>query len=236
MGESLFRTTKERLVLSTNHIFKKNDYFAHRIDRKKETNYQEYTLTKKGIDNKKIKLGKDKGSKLKLSDKEIKELATLGKKLEKHYFFPQDIEWAIEKDKVYIAEATLGGTSTTYDGEGEITKLNVKDHPEISDVERVCQSFIGKIKQTPPIFSAIKVEGKRAYALARSGQEVKLNPRQVEIYNLEILDYAWPKLKFRVHVSSGTYIRSLINDIGANLGCGAYMSELRRVSIGEYEI
>ena len=142
----------------------------------------------------------------------------------------------LKKDKVYIAEATLGGTSTTYDGEGEITKLNVKDHPEISDVERACQSFVGKIEQTPPIFSAIKVEGKRAYALARSGQEVKLNPRQVEIYNLEILDYAWPKLKFRVHVSSGTYIRSLINDIGANLGCGAYMSELRRVSIGEYEL
>ena len=142
----------------------------------------------------------------------------------------------LKKDKVYIAEATLGGTSTTYDAEGEITKLNVKDQPNIKDVERVCQSFVGKIEQTPPIFSAIKVEGKRAYALARSGQEVKLNPRQVEIYNLEILDYAWPKLKFRVHVSSGTYIRSLINDIGANLGCGAYMSELRRVSIGEYEI
>ncbi len=142
----------------------------------------------------------------------------------------------LKKDKVYIAEATLGGTSTTYDGEGEITKLNVKDQPEIGDVEGVCQSFVGKIEQTPPIFSAIKVEGKRAYALARSGQEVKLNPRQVEIYNLEILDYAWPKLKFRVHVSSGTYIRSLINDIGANLGCGAYMSELRRVSIGEYEL
>ena len=142
----------------------------------------------------------------------------------------------LKKDKVYIAEATLGANSTTYDAEGEITKLNVKDHPEISDVESVCQSFVGKIEQTPPIFSAIKVEGKRAYALARSGQEVKLNPRQVEIYNLEILDYAWPKLKFRVHVSSGTYIRSLINDIGANLGCGAYMSELRRVSIGEYEL
>ena len=142
----------------------------------------------------------------------------------------------LKKDKVYIAEATLGANSTTYDAEGEITKLNVKDQPEISDVEGVCQSFVGKIEQTPPIFSAIKVEGKRAYALARSGQEVKLNPRQVEIYNLEILDYAWPKLKFRVHVSSGTYIRSLINDIGANLGCGAYMSELRRVSIGEYTL
>lgn len=142
----------------------------------------------------------------------------------------------LQKDKVYIAEATLGANSTTYDGEGDITKLNVKDQPNIKDVKQACQSFVGKIEQTPPIYSAIKVEGKRAYALARSGQEVKLNPRQVEIYNLEILDYAWPKLKFRVHVSSGTYIRSLINDIGANLGCGAYMSELRRVSIGEYEL
>jgi tRNA pseudouridine55 synthase len=142
----------------------------------------------------------------------------------------------LKKDKVYIAEATLGGTSTTYDAEGEITKLNTKGQPDIKDVEQACQSFVGKIEQTPPIFSAIKVEGKRAYALARSGQEVKLNPRQVEIYNLEILNYTWPKLKFRVHVSSGTYIRSLINDIGVNLGCGAYMSELRRVSIGEYEL
>lgn len=149
----------------------------------------------------------------------------------------------LKKDKVYIAEATLGASSTTYDAEGEITpppNLPLKGEefiqPNQKDVERVCQSFVGKIKQTPPIFSAIKVDGKRAYALARSGQEVKLKPRQVEIYNLEILDYSWPKLKFKVHVSSGTYIRSLINDIGAKLGCGAYMSELRRVSIGEYEI
>lgn len=144
----------------------------------------------------------------------------------------------LKKDKVYIAEATLGASSTTYDAEGEITKASSPAPLQLErgDVERVCQSFVGEIKQTPPIFSAIKVDGKRAYALARSGQEVKLNPRQVEIYNLEILDYSWPKLKFKVHVSSGTYIRSLINDIGAKLGCGAYMSELRRVKIGEYEI
>ncbi len=149
----------------------------------------------------------------------------------------------LKKDKVYIAEATLGAISTTYDAEGEITpppNLPLEGEefiqPNQKDVERVCQSFVGEIKQTPPIFSAIKVDGKRAYALARSGQEVKLSPRQVEIYSLEILDYSWPKLKFKVHVSSGTYIRSLINDIGERLGCGAYMSQLRRTKIGEYEI
>jgi tRNA pseudouridine55 synthase len=144
----------------------------------------------------------------------------------------------LKKDKVYIAEATLGSISTTYDAEGEITKASPPAPLQLGrvDIERACQSFVGKIEQTPPIFSAIKVDGKRAYTLARSGQEVKLKPRQVEIYSLEILDYSWPKLKFSVHVSSGTYIRSLINDIGEALACGAYMSELRRVSIGEYQL
>lgn len=149
----------------------------------------------------------------------------------------------LKKDKVYIAEATLGLVSTTYDGEGELTPppgLPLKGEeltpPTEGDIERACQSFLGKIEQTPPIFSAIKVDGKRAYDLARKGEEVKLKPRQVDIYSLEILEYAYPIFTFKVHVSSGTYIRSLINDIGQQLGCGAYMSELRRTKIGEYEI
>ncbi len=144
----------------------------------------------------------------------------------------------LKKDKIYIAEATLGATSNTYDGEGEITVTSPPTPLQLErgDVERACQSFVGKISQTPPIFSAIKVDGKRAYDLARKGEDVKLKPRDVEIFSLEIEEYNYPKLKFRVHVSSGTYIRSLINDIGQNLGCGAYMSELRRVKIGEYEI
>lgn len=142
----------------------------------------------------------------------------------------------LKKDKVYIAEATLGSSSTTYDAEGEINEIEPNANLSLAEIEQAVQNFVGKIEQTPPIFSAIKVGGKRAYSLARSGQEVKLKARQVEIYSLEILNYAWPKLKFRVHVSSGTYIRSLINDIGQALGCGAYMSELRRISIGEYKI
>lgn len=142
----------------------------------------------------------------------------------------------LKKDKVYIAEATLGATSDTYDAEGQITKLKVDTPPTLKEVEDVAQTFVGEIEQIPPIFSAIKVDGQRAYNLARSGQDVKLKPRQVEIYSLEILDYTYPKLKFRVHVSSGTYIRSLINDIGQALGSGAYMSELRRTKIGDYEI
>lgn len=144
----------------------------------------------------------------------------------------------LKKDKVYLAEATLGATSNTYDAEGEIVKTSPPTPLQIEreEVESVCRSFVGQIEQIPPIFSAIKVNGNRAYNLARSGQEVELKPRQVEIYSLEILDYAWPILKFRVHVSSGTYIRSLINDIGQKLGCGAYMSELRRTKVGDYEI
>jgi tRNA pseudouridine55 synthase len=146
----------------------------------------------------------------------------------------------LKKDKVYIAEATLGSSSTTYDAEGEINEIEPNANLSLAEIEQAVQNFVGKIEQTPPIFSAIKVGGKRAYNLARSGQEVKLKARSVEIYSLEILDYnsdgSSPKLKFRVHVSSGTYIRSLINDIGQALGCGAYMSELRRTSIGEYKI
>jgi tRNA pseudouridine55 synthase len=149
----------------------------------------------------------------------------------------------LKKDKVYIAEATLGFTSTTYDGEGELTTLpsDSTSPPaplqlERGELERACQSFVGKIEQTPPIFSAIKVDGKRAYDLARKGETPELKSRQVEIYSLEILEYDYPKLKFKVYVSSGTYIRSLINDIGQVLKCGAYMSELRRTKIGEYEI
>lgn len=145
----------------------------------------------------------------------------------------------LKKDKVYIAEATLGATSTTYDAEGELSESTLPDLPldlSFENVEKVCQEFVGKIEQVPPIFSAIKVDGKRAYNLARKGEEIELKPRQVEIYSLEILDYSFPKLKFRVHVSSGTYIRSLINDIGQKLGCGAYMSELRRTKIGEYQL
>ena len=139
-------------------------------------------------------------------------------------------------DKVYEATIRLGATSSTGDPEGEIT---IKDEkPEISRekiIETLAQ-FVGEIEQTPPAFSAIKINGQRAYKLARAGKTVDMPKRKVTIYELELLEYASPYLKIRTHVSSGTYIRTLAEDIGEALGCGAYTTELRRTKIANYDI
>jgi len=138
-------------------------------------------------------------------------------------------------DKTYEVEVTLGVTSSTGDSEGEITKISDKQ-PSLEEVRRVLDKFVGDISQTPPIYSAIKVGGQRAYKLAREGKEVKLEPRQVTIYNIEDIKYNYPKLAFTTTVSSGTYIRSLAEDIGADLGTGAYMSALKRTRVGKFDI
>ena len=98
------------------------------------------------------------------------------------------------------------------------------------------ESFIGEIEQYPPIFSAVRKDGKRLYEYARSGQEVEIKPRKIEIHEIEILSIDLPKVDFRVKCSKGTYIRSLANDLGVKLGCGAYLSALRRTKIGEYNV
>ena len=139
-------------------------------------------------------------------------------------------------DKVYEATIRLGATSSTGDPEGEITITDKK--PEISRekiIETLAQ-FVGEIEQIPPAFSAIKINGQRAYKLARVGKAVEMPKRKVTIYELELLDYASPFLKIRTHVSSGTYIRTLAEDIGEALGCGAYTTELRRTKIADYDI
>lgn len=138
-------------------------------------------------------------------------------------------------DKEYEVELTLGATSTTDDSEGQLTFVS-SDQPAKEDVERVVQTFIGKIKQVPPIYSAIKVDGQRAYKLARKGSEVQLAEREVTVYEIQHLAYAYPTVRFTVSVSSGTYIRSLARDIGKQLGVGAYMSSLRRTQVGEFSI
>ena len=139
-------------------------------------------------------------------------------------------------DKVYEAKIRLGAVSTTGDPEGEITEKNTSVLGDASAVSDAVASFVGEIMQTPPVFSAIKIDGQRAYKLARKGVEVEMPKRQVHIYNIEILDFAWPHLTVRAHVSSGTYIRSLAIDIGEKLGCGAYVEELRRIRVGEYDV
>ena len=138
-------------------------------------------------------------------------------------------------DKVYEVTMKLGQTSTTGDEEGEKTVVS-SERPELKELEKVLKKFVGEQMQTPPIYSAIKVDGQRAYKLARAGKEVKLEPRKVTIYSMSGIKYAYPEVKFTTKVSSGTYIRSLVEDIGKQLGVGAYMSALRRIEVGKYSI
>jgi tRNA pseudouridine55 synthase len=138
-------------------------------------------------------------------------------------------------DKVYEATIRLGATSTTGDPEGEITEQSLQV-PTLQKIKETLQKFTGRITQTPPIYSAIKINGQRAYKLARKGEKPKMPARQVEIYSLELIGYDYPTLKIRAHVSSGTYIRTLAEDIGRELNTGAYTAELRRTKIGDYDV
>jgi tRNA pseudouridine55 synthase len=138
-------------------------------------------------------------------------------------------------DKTYDVSMLLGSTSTTGDEEGEKTKLSdlVPPHEEVEDA---IKQFVGEIEQIPPLYSAIKVNGQRAYKLARAGKEVVLEPRKITIYSIENIEYAYPEIKFTTKVSSGTYIRTLVEDIGNVLGTGAYMTDLRRTKVGNFSI
>lgn len=138
-------------------------------------------------------------------------------------------------DKVYEATIRLGQASTTGDPEGEITITSDKV-PSLDEVSAALQVFTGDITQRPPIYSAIKINGERAYKLARAGKPVEIPERHVTVYSLDLIDYSYPELKICTHVSSGTYIRTLAQDIGNALGTGAYCTELRRTSIAEWGV
>ena len=138
-------------------------------------------------------------------------------------------------DKEYEATIILGQTSSTGDPEGEITSVS-DIQPTRAQVEAALAQFTGEITQRPPMFSAIKINGRRAYDLARKGEVVEMPERQVTIYSLELIDYAYPAIRIRTHVSSGTYIRSLCVDIGEALATGAYCTQLRRTRIAEWDV
>ncbi len=142
----------------------------------------------------------------------------------------------LKLDKVYDATLRLGYTSTTGDPEGEIVEKDVFLTPKDNDIKSALSKFTGEIEQTPPKFSAIKINGQRAYKLARQNKDFEIPSRLITIYGIEILNYAYPELKIRVHCSSGTYIRTLAEDIGKALGTGAYLTALRRLKIGNYDI
>jgi tRNA pseudouridine55 synthase len=140
--------------------------------------------------------------------------------------------------KEYIAEIEFGKDTDTQDVDGKVVAefegKMVFSKEKI--VEVLKKNFTGKIQQIPPHYSAIKINGKRAYDLARAGKVVEIKPREVEIYEWEILDFSENILKLRLLVSSGTYIRTIANDLGQFLGYGAYCKSLRRTKIGEYSV
>ena len=142
----------------------------------------------------------------------------------------------LKKDKRYEATICLGKISTTGDIEGGISEYGKNCIPNISQVELAVKSFQGKIRQRVPAYSAVKINGRRAYDLARKGIEVEMPEREVEIYEISVVDYKWPYLKIDCKVSSGTYIRALGEDIGKVLGVGGYLTELRRTEVGDYSV
>ena len=138
-------------------------------------------------------------------------------------------------DKTYEVQLKLGETSTTDDAEGEITPVSGQK-PTLEEVTSAIESFVGEISQVPPIFSAIKIDGKRAYKLARAGEVPEMKPRIITIHSVADITYEYPKISFTTEVSSGTYIRSLVRDIGQKLGTGAYMTDLRRTKVHDFDV
>ncbi len=138
-------------------------------------------------------------------------------------------------DKVYDVELTLGFETDSFDIEGN--KIFCSDRiPDSLEIKRVLTNFVGLSSQRPPSFSALKINGQRAYKLARKGIAVELKERPINIYSITHIKYNYPLLSFRARVSSGTYIRSLGHDIGQSLQTGAYLSSLRRIKIGDFNI
>lgn len=143
------------------------------------------------------------------------------------------VDFLMEDYKVYETTLKLGITTDTYDSEGKILSEKAVTCSE-DEVVRVVNSFVGEISQIPPMYSALKVNGKRLYELARSGIEIERESRKIHIYNIEITDIQIPNISFRVKCSKGTYIRSLCYDIGEKLGCGATMIKLERLATGSF--
>jgi len=138
-------------------------------------------------------------------------------------------------DKTYEVTMKLGYTSTTGDEEGDKTATSDRV-PSIKEVQAAFAELTGEIMQIPPIYSAIKINGQRAYKLAREGKAPEMQPRSARIDYITITDYTYPIVRFTTHVSSGTYIRTLVEDAGAALKTGAYMADLRRTAVGGFQL
>ncbi len=145
-------------------------------------------------------------------------------------------KYLIEHNKTYIAELALGEKSSTGDIEGEIIEKQELPNLEEHQIKQVLESFIGKQMQTPPIYSAIKINGKKAYEYARSGQTIELKPREIEIMDISLVNFEKGSITFKVKCSKGTYIRVLCEDIARKLGTVGLMKELCRTKVNEFDI
>jgi tRNA pseudouridine55 synthase len=150
--------------------------------------------------------------------------------------FTKKINEYMAKEKEYTGTFTLGATTPTYDLESEPENFKSTEGITEENLKQVALQWTGEIMQIPPAHSAIKIDGKRVYELARQGKEVKIEPRKVTVHEFTITKIAMPEIHFRVVCSTGTYIRSLAYDFGNTLGCGAYLSSLCRTRIGEFKV
>jgi len=152
--------------------------------------------------------------------------------------FTKNQDEFMKQDKEYEVTLRLGAESTTGDPEGEITKNSKFEIRNLKreEIEQTLKKFIGEIEQTPPAHSAIKIAGERAYKKARKGEDFEIPQRKVTIYELELIAYEHPLVKFRAKCSSGTYIRTLGQDIAESLSTKGYLTQLRRTKVGEYDI
>ena len=150
--------------------------------------------------------------------------------------FTKKIDEIQAESKVYTGTFKLGVTTPTYDTESEENEIFPTEHISEELIHQTTQEFIGEIEQFPPAHSAVKVDGKRLYELARAGKEVELKPRKISIYEFKITKIEMPFVEFEVHCGKGTYIRSLANDFGKALNSGAYLTELRRTKVGDFSV
>lgn len=142
----------------------------------------------------------------------------------------------VKKEKEYLATIKLGAYSATDDEEGEKEIIKVSKVPEVSQVSQVINEFVGEIEQTPPVYSAIKIDGKEAYKYARKGEVVEMKKRPALIKDIQLLEYQYPILKIKVVTGPGVYIRTLARDMGERLGTGGYLADLGRTRVGDFTL
>ena len=138
--------------------------------------------------------------------------------------------------KTYTGKFKLGESTPSFDAETDVNEKFEYDHITINNLKKLANEFIGNSLQKPPIFSAIKKDGKRLYNYARENKEIEIDKREIQIYDFEILDFNSPYVEFKIDCSKGTYIRTIANDFGKRLNSGSYLYELRRTKIGEFSV